>query len=86
MTGTCKVGEVGGDIGGGVSSTLRRPSSTGGASHSVTTSTSSSDGRSDLVNFGGGGSVGFGTLCSTTPGHGSEDEFTECRLGGATER
>lgn len=60
ITGTCEVG-VGG------SRTLPRPSSTGGASHSVTTSTSSSEGRSTLVSFGGGGSEGFLTRRRITP-------------------
>lgn len=69
ITGTCSGGEVEGDTGGGVSSRLLRPSSTGGANHSVTTSTSSSDGRSHLISFRGGGSMGLWILRMTKPTH-----------------
>ena len=75
ITGTCSGGEVGGEMDRGVSSRSLRPSSTGGASHSVTTSTSSSDGKSALDSFGGGSSVGLWTLCRTTPAHGSGNRF-----------
>lgn len=72
-------------MGGGVSSRLLRHSSVGGASHSVTTSTSSSDGRSDLASFGGSSAAGLGTLCRTTPAHTRQDGFTGRRPGDGAE-
>ena len=77
ITGTCRGGEVGGDLGGrDVSSRLLRPSRTGGASHSVTTSTSSSDGRSNLASLGGRGSRGVWTRCRITPENQTAFTFT----------
>lgn len=58
ITGTCRGEEA---------STLLCPSCTGGANHSVTTSTSSSEGCSILDSFGDGGVAGVRTFCRTTP-------------------
>lgn len=62
MTGTCRGGEAPSMAALGVSSGA-------GTSHSVTTCTSSSDGRSVLGSFGDGGLAGLRTLCRITPGH-----------------
>lgn len=67
ITGTCNGGEVEGDRVGDVSSRFLLPSITAGANHSVTTSTSSSEGSSHLIAFRGGGSSGLWIFLRTAP-------------------